>query len=82
MLNMFNENAKHGEFLRPFPSLLGSRSQLVLNGERCIYQRDQKNQRDSPFRLTKRYTSYEVPLLGRHSSHNIILKPTIQASNF
>ena len=32
MHNMFDENAKHGKFLRLFPSLLGSRSQLVLNG--------------------------------------------------
>ena len=26
---MYNENAEHGEFLHQFPSLLGSRSQLI-----------------------------------------------------
>ena len=31
---MFDENAKHGKFLRLFSSLLGSRSQLVKNGLR------------------------------------------------
>ena len=31
MHSMFNENAELEKFLRLFPSLLGSRSQLVLN---------------------------------------------------
>ena len=35
MHNMFNENADHLEILRRFPSLLGCRSQLDLNGGRC-----------------------------------------------
>ena len=34
MQNMFNENAEHGKFLHQFPSLLGCKSQLVLNGGR------------------------------------------------
>ena len=34
MHNMFDENAKHGKFLHLFPSLLSSRSQLILNGGR------------------------------------------------
>ena len=32
MNNMFEENAEQGKILGLFPSLLGSRSQLVLNG--------------------------------------------------
>ena len=42
MHNMFNENAKHGKFLHLFPSLLGSRTQLVLNGGR--YPRSETRQ--------------------------------------
>ena len=34
MHNMFDENAEHGKFLRLFPSLIGSRSKIVLNGGR------------------------------------------------
>ena len=34
MHNMFDENAEHWKSLCLFPSLLGSRSLLVLNGQR------------------------------------------------
>ena len=36
MHNMFDENAEHRKFLRLFASLLGSRSQLILNGGRYL----------------------------------------------
>ena len=45
MYNMFNKNAEHGKLLCQFPSLLGSRSQLILNGGRCMRSGDRENQR-------------------------------------
>ena len=56
MNNLFNENFIHGKILLGFPSLLGSTSQLDINGGR--YPRSATTQTGEPSRIL--LSSHEI----------------------